>query len=62
MPSELKQLNVRLMPDDEARLERLLPLVRSAHPGMPVTLSTVVRQGLIALERALAEPKGGKKK
>lgn len=62
MPSQLRQFNVRLTDEDEARLERVLPALKEAYPGVVITQSLIFRISLIELERKLAPAKGGKKK
>jgi len=63
MPSDRKQLNIRLDAETEERMERLL-LAVSASLGLKVSQSDLFRLGMIELEKKYpTEPmkKGGKK-
>lgn len=63
MPSDRKQLNIRLDPETEERVSRLLVSV-SASIGLKVTQSDLFRLGMIELEKKFppaADPKKGKK-
>lgn len=57
MPRERRQLNVRVDDETERRIARLLPLVTAA-VGIQVTVTDLVRLGMIELERKYggAEP------
>jgi len=50
MPSDRKQINVRLDQETEKRVERLLPAVTAAL-GIKVSQSDLFRLGMIELER-----------
>src|SRR5262249_15903930 len=50
MPSQRKQFNVRADDETEARVQRLLPLVKQAL-GIDVSISDLFRLGMIELER-----------
>ena len=54
MPSERRQLNVRLDPDASARFDRLFPAV-SAELGTDLSQAQLVALALKALEREYAE-------
>ena len=55
MPSQRKQFNVRADEETEARVERLLPMVKRAL-GLEVTISDLFRLGMIELERRYGPP------
>jgi hypothetical protein len=54
MPSNRKQMNVRLDDETEERIGRLLPVV-SASVGLKLSQSDLVRLALIELERRHAD-------
>jgi hypothetical protein len=65
VPSQRKQMNIRLDAETEERVARLVPLV-SAAVGLNVSMADLVRLGMIELERKYApadapKGKGGKK-
>ena len=55
MPSARRQLNVRLEPETEELLEKLLPVV-SARLGLKVSQSDLVRLGLLELQAKYLGP------
>ena len=61
MPSNRKQINIRIDTETEERLERLLPIV-SASLGLTVSKADLVRLGLIELEKKHSMTKPTKKK
>jgi Arc/MetJ-type ribon-helix-helix transcriptional regulator len=50
MPSERRQLNVRLSEENEARLDRLVRTMR-ARLGIAVSKSDAIQAGLVELEK-----------
>jgi hypothetical protein len=50
MPSDRKQINVRVEPDTELLIERLIPAVRS-RLGLPISQSDLIRLALQSLAR-----------
>jgi Arc/MetJ-type ribon-helix-helix transcriptional regulator len=59
MASTRKQLNVRLAPESEARLEALVRRMRRAL-GIEVSKSDVIQAGLAELEKRYPEEGGGR--
>jgi hypothetical protein len=53
MPSQRKQFNVRADDETEARVQRLLPLVKAA-VGLEIGISDLFRLGMIELEKKYA--------
>jgi hypothetical protein len=60
MPSTRKQINVRADADTEARIHRLLPVVKAA-VGLEVTVSDLFRLGMVELERKYGRPEADNK-
>jgi Arc/MetJ-type ribon-helix-helix transcriptional regulator len=50
MPSQRRQINVRLSKESEARLKRLVESMRAAL-GIDVSQSDVIQAGLVELEK-----------
>jgi hypothetical protein len=50
VPSKRKQINVRVDPETEQRIQRLLPIIKET-TGLEITVSDLVRLGMIELER-----------
>ena len=60
MPSKRRQINVRADAETEARIQRLLPIVKESL-GLDVTVSDLFRLGMIELEKRFGKPQKRKK-